>query len=97
MAKQAVVVKYRVKPGQMASFLSVLRSHIEKTRATEPGCIQFDILMPHEGEDTVRLYEVYANEEAFRIHNASAQLVKYRNESTPLLHEREIIWCTVAD
>lgn len=98
MAKQAVLVTYKVKPGKMDSFLSVLKSHIAQTKATEPGCIQFDILLPREETDTIRLYEVYADEDAFRSHNASEQLNKYRAESNPLLNEqRTIVWCTVAE
>jgi quinol monooxygenase YgiN len=98
MAKQAVLVTYKVKPGKMESFLLVLNDHVAKTKATEPGCVQFDILMPHNETDSVRLYEVYADEEAFRLHNASEQLVKYRTESNPLLSaERSITWCTVAE
>ena len=98
MAKQAVLVTYKVKPGQMDSFLSVLRSHIAQTKATERGCIQFDILLPHNETDILRLYEVYADEDAFRIHNSSEQLKKYRAESNPLLNEqRTIVWCAIVE
>lgn len=97
MAKQAVLVKYQVKAGQMDVFLSALRRHIARTKATEPGCVQFDILLPHDEKDCVRLYEVYADEEAFRVHNSSAQLANYKAESSLLLLERQITWCTVSE
>lgn len=97
MAKQAVVVRYRIKPGRRAEFLAVLKDHIAKTRAQEPGCLQFDLLVPHDGTDCVHLYEVYADEEAFRLHNASAQLASYKAATDALLHERAITWCTVED
>jgi quinol monooxygenase YgiN len=98
MAKQAVLVTYKVKHRNMDSFLSVLKRHIAQTKATEPGCVQFDILMPHDETDTIRLYEVFADEDAFRIHNDSEQLKKYRAESNPLLDEqRTIVWCTIVE
>jgi autoinducer 2-degrading protein len=99
MAKQAVVVRYTVKPGQMHAFLTILRDHVANTRALEPGCIQFDILLPHEGKDrdSVHLYEVYADELAFHLHNTSEQLARYKAKTEPLLSERNIVWCTVID
>jgi len=97
MAKQAVIVKYRVRPGRMGEFLPLLRSHVARTKAEEPGCVQFDILIPHRDADTVHLYEVYADDAVFQAHNASQALADYKSRSEPLLAERTIIWCTVAE
>ncbi len=97
MAKQAVVVKYRVRPGQMDAFLPILKAHVKRTRATESGCLQFDILIPHNEADTVRLHEVYADEAVFGAHNASEGLVAYKAASEPFLLERSISWCSVVE
>jgi quinol monooxygenase YgiN len=98
MAKQAVVVRYKVKPGKMDEFLPILRRHVADTKAGESGCLQFDILLPHDGEEGfVHLYEVYADEAAFRSHNASAALARYKSETAALLDERSITWCTVEE
>jgi quinol monooxygenase YgiN len=97
MAKQAVVVRYAVKPGQMQAFLAALRDHVANTRALEPGCLQFDILLPQEGKDAVHLYELYVDEVAFRLHNNSEHLARYKQKTAPMLSERAIVWCTVVD
>jgi (4S)-4-hydroxy-5-phosphonooxypentane-2,3-dione isomerase len=97
MTKQAVIVKYRVRPSRMNEFLSLLRAHIGRTKATEPGCVQFDLLMPHRQVDTVHLYEVYADEAAFNFHNSSQTLADYKAKSEPLLLERSVEWCTVSE
>jgi len=97
MAKQAVVVKYRVRPGRMNEFLSLLRAHIARTKALEPSCVQFDILIPHREGDAVHLYEVYADEAAFDFHNSSQTLADYKVQSESLLQERTITWCTVRE
>jgi (4S)-4-hydroxy-5-phosphonooxypentane-2,3-dione isomerase len=97
MAKQAVLVRYRVKPERMGEFLAILKDHIAKTQALEPGCIQFDLLVPHDQQSCIHLFEVYADEEAFRIHNASGQLAKYKAATGPLLDERAITWCTIEE
>lgn len=95
MAKRAVIVKYTVIPDKMEALLELLRDHVARTKATEPGCLQFDILRPEAEDDVIRLHEVYADEEAFRIHNASAQLATYKKASEPFLTDRTVIWCTV--
>jgi quinol monooxygenase YgiN len=97
MAKQAVVVRYKVKPGKMGEFLPILRRHVADTKARESGCLQFDILLPHDEEGFVHLYEVYADEAAFSSHNASAALARYKSETAALLDERSITWCTVEE
>jgi quinol monooxygenase YgiN len=81
----------------MEVFLAVLRDLIAKTRATEAGCLQFDLLLPSEGTDVVHVYEVYADERALGVHDSSNQLANYRAESGPLLTERTIISCAVED
>lgn len=97
MAKQAVVVKYRVRPGRMAELMALLKAHVARTKAREPGCVQFDVLIPHREADAVHLYEVYADEAAFAVHNASPTLADYKAQSEPLLLERTITWCTIEE
>lgn len=97
MAKQAVLVRYRIKAGKMDAFLQILKGHIAATRASEPGCVQFDVLKPYDEKDTVHVYEVYADDEAFRLHNASSQLANYKAATQALLHERAITWCVVVE
>ena len=97
MAKQAVLVRYTVKLGAMDEFLAFLRRHIANTKDREPGCVQFDILIPHQGKDLVYLYEVYADEDALRLHNSSDHLIKYKAQTDALLSGRKITWCAVEE
>lgn len=97
MAKRAVVVRYRVKPGKVNELLALLKAHIARTKDSEPGCVQFDVLVSDREPDTVHLYEVYADDAVFDIHNASPNLLAYKQASEPLLLERDISWCTVLE
>lgn len=81
----------------MDLLLARLRKHIAHTKANERGCIQFDILRPHEGNDTVHLYEVYEDEAAFDLHNASGRLTQYRSDTEPLLSRRTVTWCAIEE
>ena len=51
MAKQAIVVRYKVKPGKMGEFLPILRCHVADTKAMESGCLQFDIRLPRDDKE----------------------------------------------
>lgn len=97
MPKQALIVKYNVIPEKLELFLDLLRSHIVATKATEPGCIQFDILIPSQGRNAVQVYEIYLDEDAFALHTASDQLAFYRVESNKLLIGREITHCEILE
>lgn len=97
MAKRVILVKYSVKPGVLKELLACLEEHIRKTRETEPGCLRFDVLVPDDEDNEIWLHEVYADEEAFKRHNASEQLAAYRKQSAPLLSERIIRTCTVRE
>ncbi len=97
MAKQAVIVKYSVKPGSMDRLLELLRAHIARTKANEAGCLQFDIMVPHDEADTLHLHEVYADEAAFDAHNASEHLASYKVSTEHLLLDRSIAWCSVEE
>ncbi len=97
MAKQAVIVKYKVKPGSMDRLMELLKDHVARTKAGEEGCLQFDIMVPHDEADALHLHEVYADEAAFDAHNASEQLARYKASTEDLLLDRSIAWCTVEE
>jgi quinol monooxygenase YgiN len=97
VAKQAIVVTYRVKPGRMDELMRRLSAHVAKTLADELGCLQFDILRPHGRPDEVRLYEVYADEAAVAAHNRSEQLARYKAATADLLDERVIVACRIEE
>ena len=68
MRKLAIVATIKTAPGKRDEYLKHLRAHAERCRATEPGTLQFEILVPQKEEDTLMLYEVYASPEAFQAH-----------------------------
>ena len=65
MSKLAIVATIKAVPGKRDEYLAVLKAHGKRCLATEPGTLQFEILVPQEEADTVMLYEVYASPEAF--------------------------------
>lgn len=94
MAKLAIVATITVTPGNRDEYLKHLRAHAERCRATEPGTLQFDILIPNEDADTVMLYEVYASPEAFQAHWNGPSIAQVRKDAGHLQVSLKGIRCT---
>ena len=84
MRKLAIVATIKTAPGKRDEYLKHLRAHAERCRATEPGTLQFEILVPQKEEDTLMLYEVYASPEAFQAHWEGQSMKQVRRNSEGL-------------
>jgi quinol monooxygenase YgiN len=84
MRKLAIVATIKTAPGKRDEYLKYLRAHAERCRATEPGTLQFEILVPQKEEDTLMLYEVYASPEAFQAHWEGQSMKQVRRDSEGL-------------
>ena len=85
MAKLAIVATLKTAPGKRAEYLKHLKAHAERCRATEPGTLQFEIMLPHDEADTILLYEVYASPEAFQEHWNGPSLKQTQRETEGLV------------
>ena len=81
MAKLAIVATFKVAPEKRDEYLTHMKAHAERCRATEPGILQFDILVPRNEPDTLILYEVYASDEAFQTHWNGQSILQFRQDA----------------
>ena len=89
-------VKIQIKPENVGSFMQKLAENAAAARK-EPGCKQFDVLVDPQDKSKVMLYEVYADEKAFEVHQQGAAFKKYVAEAVPLLAARErAVWHRVS-
>jgi quinol monooxygenase YgiN len=84
MSKFAIVATIKTVPGKRDEYLTFLKTHGKRCLATEPGTLQFEILVPHEEADTVMLYEVYASPEAFQTHWNGTSIQQVKQETAGL-------------
>lgn len=84
MAKFAIVATIKTVPGKRDEYLKHLKAHGERCRATEPGTLMFEILVPQKEADTLMLYEVYASPEAFEAHWNGASIQQIRKDAAGL-------------
>jgi quinol monooxygenase YgiN len=84
MSKLAIVATIKTAPGKRDEYLTHLRAHAERCRAHEPGTVQFEILVPHNEADTVMLYEVYTDADAFQVHWNGESIKQVRKDTEGL-------------
>jgi quinol monooxygenase YgiN len=84
MSKLAIVATIKTIPGNRDEYLTFLKAHGKRCLATEPGTLQFEILLPQEETDTIMLYELYASPEAFQTHWNGTSIQQMKQESAGL-------------
>lgn len=91
MSKVALVVEFRIKAGQRDAFLEIIRDHASGTKHDEKGCLQFDVLLPEDDNNTVILFEMYRNDAARAIHAASPRMKATRAAYRDMIKSRHIV------
>ncbi|GAB4071119.1 antibiotic biosynthesis monooxygenase [Ancylobacter sonchi] len=81
-----VIAEFRVKPGALDAFLAAAQDDARHSLADEPGCRQFDVVVPEAG-DSVVFYEVYDSRAAFDAHLETPHLARFRQAFPPLIVE----------
>jgi quinol monooxygenase YgiN len=82
MAKLAIIATIEVAPGRRAEFVPVLMAHKQRSLKEEPGTLQFEVLLPHDDETKVLLYELYRDAAAFEEHRNAASIARFREEAS---------------
>ena len=95
MGKISLVVELKVKPGRRDAFVDRARRHGEACLDTEPGCLQFDVLVPNDASDRVFLYEVYTDQAALDSHGATAHMAAYRSDTNDMILKRTRTVCAL--
>ena len=93
MNRIALVVEFDVKPENRTEFEEIIRSHATRTLEAESGCLQFDVLIPHEDNGKVFLYECYRDSEALKQHTKSPILADTREKYKDMIADRRITIC----
>jgi len=73
---QALVVEFHIKPGFVREFEVAISENARTSRATEPGCRQFDVCRDPTDPSLFFLYELYDDEAAVQAHLKSAHFLQ---------------------
>ncbi len=88
MSIVVLFVELEIAPGRRDAFLARARPHRGNVLKNEPGCQRFDISTPDETENTVRLYEVYADQAAFDHHMETDYMKAYQADTGEMVANR---------
>ena len=97
MPKYAIVATIKTAPGKRDEYLDHLRAHAHRCRSSEPGTLQFEILVPHDQGDTLMLYELYASKEAFDEHWNGPSIKQARSDTAGLLVSMTGVRCDLVE
>ncbi len=90
MSAIVLIVDYTFHPGQRGAFVARLLEHRGNVLGNEPGCKQFDLIIPDDAPDKAFLYEIYADEAAHAHHGQTAYMAEYRADTGPMIAERKL-------
>jgi len=90
MARFALVVMLKLKPGSSAGFIPLILENRRASLADEAGCREFKVMRNLEEDDTFHFYEEYDDLNAFQAHQNSAHFKKYFQAAKDMMAER--IW-----
>ena len=91
----AVVVTFKLKPGSAQAFNPIMIENAEASVRDEPGCHQFQVLHDQSDAETIVLYEVYADENAFNPHLETPHYAAFGRDGKPMIDEINIQRLTV--
>lgn len=78
-----VLPEFHVAPENLTAFLAAARADADASLATEPGCLQFDVIVQEgDGPAKVLFYEVYTDRAAFDAHLQTSHLAAFRQALT---------------
>ena len=90
MSAVVLFVELDIVPGEREAFLARDQEHRGKVQKNEPDCQRFDISVPENGANKVRLYEVYADQKAFDHHMETEYMKAYRADTGSMVANRQI-------
>lgn len=97
MPKLALIATIEVAAGQRDQLLPLLGAHGARSLKDEPGTLQFEILVPRDGDTKLFLYEVYRDDAAFEAHRNAASIARFREEAAGMFGTIQGTRCTPLD
>lgn len=90
MSAIVLIVEYTLKPGQRDAYVARAREHRDNVLSNEPGCKQFDLIIPDDQPDKAFLYEIYADAAAYEVHGKTKYMQEYRADIGPMTLDRRV-------
>ena len=83
-----IIVRWKIREGFEADFEKEMRAHVAATRASEPGCLRFDVVRDKKDSRSYHLFEIYRDDQAIADHRKSPTLAKLVEKAPLWVEER---------
>jgi quinol monooxygenase YgiN len=85
-----VTVTFEAYPEQASALLARARIQATETLSNEAGCHRFDVCIDPTQPERVFLYEIYADEAAFRAHLETAHFAAFNADAAAMLRSKAV-------
>jgi len=85
-----IVVELIVKDKSREQFQDLIAENARRSVASEPGCLQFDVLSCLDLPGIMVLYEIYRDEAAFLAHLKAPHYLVFEEESENLITSKTV-------
>ena len=96
MPKFANVVTIEVVPGRRDQVVALLAAHKARLKS-EPGTLQFEVLLPKDADTKVLSFEMYRDAAAFEVHLKGPSLAQLLKETAGMVMKLHGVRCAVVD
>ena len=85
------IAELEIDPAQLESYKAAVRQEMEDAVRLEPGVLAIYCVAEKDKPTSLRFFEVYAGEEAYRSHLESPHFLKYVALTKPMIRSRRLI------
>ena len=85
------LAKLRIDSTQLESYKAALKEGIETAVRVEPGVLTLYAVSEKDNPTHITVFEVYANEEAYKAHLESPHFKKYKNTTKEMIKSLELL------
>jgi quinol monooxygenase YgiN len=96
MPKFANLVTIEVAPGRRDQVVALLAAHKARLKS-EPGTLQFEMLLPNDDDTKVLSFEMYRDAAAFETHLHGPSLAQLLKETAGMVMKLHGVRCAVVD
>lgn len=86
----AVCVTFHIRPSASDAFMKRMHQQARDSLENEPGCHRFDVCSSQASPNTVFLYEIYEDADAFALHNESAHFLSFAADVADMTQGKEV-------
>jgi quinol monooxygenase YgiN len=84
-----LMVELEIDASQLEQFKAAIKENGESAVRVEPGCLAFNAVFEKDNPTRVRLFEIYANADAFKAHQETPHFKKYVETTKDMVKSRK--------